>query len=63
MKSALIIFVDLPAGVSLGEFASHVSDGSLLLAASYDATDPMSRMGPIEVFGAVPSAELPPAGG
>jgi hypothetical protein len=56
-----VIVMDAPAGVSLGEGASHLADGHLLTVAGYHPSDPMSRAGPIEVFGGVPSADLPAA--
>lgn len=58
-RQAFLVFVDLPDGVSLGEFASHLADAHRSQAANYRPDDLLSTVENIEVFASVASADLP----
>lgn len=60
MKQPFVVLVDVPEGVSLAEIASHLSDSSRAMTNGYDANDPMSALGEIDVFAGVAQGALPP---
>jgi hypothetical protein len=57
-RHSFIVTTEALPGVSVAEVAHHIADASRLTAAGYHGTDPMSRLGPIEVLCSVPSAKL-----
>lgn len=58
-RQLFMVAIDVPDGVTLGEFVSHLTDAHRSMVATYAAEDPMSAAGEIEVFAAVASCDLP----
>lgn len=54
-----VVIACAPEGVTASEIADHLADASRSMCQEYAASDPLSSMPDIRIFGTLPRAELP----
>lgn len=57
-KHTFVVIAYAPEGVLPAEIADHLADASRSMSQEYAASDPLSGMPDIEVYGTLPRSEL-----